>query len=87
MLEICGHANWDAGRNHPLPEPERLFWRNAWTAVHGAVAEAMTQYQSTDYNNNIAMKNVKGKYRRPSLINACKYATFSSWAQVGFFSG
>ena len=46
MLEVCGHANWDAGWDHPLLEPERLFWRNTRTAVHGAVAEAVTQFQS-----------------------------------------
>jgi len=49
MLEVCGHADWDAGWDHPLLEPERLFWRNTRTAVHGAVAEAITQYQSAGF--------------------------------------
>lgn len=45
MLEVCGHANWNASWDHPLLESERLFWRNTRTAVHGAVAEAITKSQ------------------------------------------
>ena len=43
MLEVCGHADRNAGWDHPLFEPKSLFWRNARTAMHGAVAEAITQ--------------------------------------------
>ena len=46
MLKVCGHPDWDAGWDYPLLEPERLFRRNTRTAVHGAVAEAVTQFQS-----------------------------------------
>jgi len=87
MLEVCGHADWDAGWDHPLLEPERLFWRNTRTAVHSAVAEAITQYQSAVFNDGSATRDAREEYRRPSLINAWKYGTFSSWAQVGFFAG
>lgn len=89
MLEVCGHADWYAGWDHPLLEPERLFRRNTRTAVHGAVAEANTQCRSAVVFGVIAQpRGVRRKeYRRHSFINACKYATFSSWAHVGFFSG
>jgi hypothetical protein len=87
MLKVCGHADRDAGWDHPLLESERLFWRNTRTAMHGAVAEAITQSQSAVFNHGSATRDTTKEYRRASLINACKYSTFSSWAQVGFFSG
>lgn len=87
MLEVCGHADCDAGWDHPLLEPERLIWRNTRTAVHGTVAEANTKCQSAVSKNGSATRDTRKEYRRPSVINACIYATFSSWAQVGFFSG
>ena len=86
MLEVCGHADWDAGWDHPLLELERLFWRNTRTAVHGAVAEAIVQCQSAVYDGS-ATRDARKEYRRHSLINACIYASCSSWAQVGFFCG
>lgn len=87
MLEICGHADWDASWDHPLFELERLFWRNTRTTVHGAVAEAITQCQSAVLNDSSATRDTRKDYRRLSIINACRYATFSSWAKVGFFAG
>jgi len=59
MLEVCGHADWDAGWDHPLLEPERLFWRNTWTTVHGAVAEAITQCRSVVFNDGAPMRDVR----------------------------
>ena len=59
MLEVCGHADWDAGRDHPLLELERLFWRNARTAVHGAVAEAITRCQWAVANDGLATREAK----------------------------
>ncbi len=60
MLEVCGHADWDASWDHLLLEPERLFWRNTRTAVHGAVAEAITQCQSMARSQGTRGKNTEG---------------------------
>ena len=87
MLKVCRHADWDASWNYPLLELERLFWRNTRTAMHGAIAEAITQCQWAGLSNGSTTRDTRKDYRRLSIINACRYATFSSWAQVGFFSG
>ena len=42
MLEVRGHADWDTGWDHPLLVLERLVRRNTRTAVHNAVAVAVT---------------------------------------------
>ena len=87
MLEVCRHADRDAGWDHPLLELERLVGRNTRTAVHGAVTEAITQCQPAVFNDGAAMRDTRKAYRRHSLINACIYGSCSSWAQVGFFCG
>lgn len=80
MLEVCGHADWDVSWDHPLLELERLSWRNTWTAVQGAAAKAITLYQWAVSNDGSATRDARKDYRRLSIINVCRYATFSSWA-------
>lgn len=84
MRKIRGHADWDACRDHPLLELEGLFGGDSWTAVHRAVAQATCQTVSRLCS---FCSKLLGAYRRASLINACRYTTFSSWAQVGFVRG
>lgn len=86
MRKVCGHTDWDARRDHPLLELEGLSWGDSRTAVHRAVAQAISTCQSpsTKKKKKLKLKFDGITYRRVSLINACRYGTFSNWAQVGF---
>ncbi len=59
MLEVGGHADWDSRWDHPLLEPERLFWRNTRTAVHGAVATAVRRCQSAVFDDGSATRDTR----------------------------